>query len=517
MQVRFGERLAATALDTRAVEAPAQVSVARQIAPGGPDIRMPVNNKPVTGERWLGRLLNSIGLQHAMAVLCTLLVVAYGASAFLPISRDQCEVLFVIIIGSLGWLMLAALSRKERAVAELRAGEERLKAQSALLQSTLENMGEGLSVFDRDGRLMAWNRPFVGMHKLPLDLKSATLHDILLAQAVRGDFGPVIDPEREVRERLESFYRDVPIVIERTTATGRTLQIRRRAMPDGAVVSLYSDITERKAAEQKMEQARKQAELANSAKSDFLANMSHELRTPLNAIIGFSEAISGEFLGPVADKRQLEYIKDIHTSGQLLLSIINDVLDMSKIEAGKLELAHEQVTVQRVIAEAVRIVGEAARGRNLNLVTRLPDDDIAVWIDPRAIKQVVLNLLSNAVKFSHAGRSIYIRAALDAAQDLVLDVEDHGIGMTEEEIERALQPFGQASSVITRTHGGTGLGLPIAKGLVEAHGGLLTIASTPGRGTLVRITLPQPSGLPALVSLMRSLEQGDAEPQRAVA
>src|SRR5260370_450240 len=131
--------------------------------------------------------------------------------------------------------------------------------------------------------------------------------------------------------------------MERTAASGSVLQIRRRAMPDGAVVSLYSAFTERKAAESKMEQARLQAELANRAKGDFLANMSHELRTPLNAIIGFSEVLATEILGPVADQRQLEYIKDIHSSGLLLLSIINDVLDMSKIEAGKFELAKEGV------------------------------------------------------------------------------------------------------------------------------------------------------------------------------
>src|SRR5205823_10052882 len=157
-------------------------------------------------------------------------------------------------------------------------------------------------------------------------------------------------------------------VKERTTEGGRVLQIRRRAMPDGGVVSLYSDITERKATEETMQEARAQAELANDAKSDFLANMSHELRTPLNAIIGFAEAISSELLGPVPDKRQLEYIKDIHSSGLLLLSIINDVLDMSKIEAGKLELAREQVAVQPIIRDAVRMVSERARNRSLALV-----------------------------------------------------------------------------------------------------------------------------------------------------
>ena len=389
-------------------------------------------------------------------------------------------------------------------------------AQSALLQSTLENMGEGLSVFDREGRLIAWNSRFAKLLSLPIDLSGATLSDILEQQAARGDFGPVDDPKREAADHAERFYRDLPTVIERTTLTGRVLLIRRRAMPDGGVVSLYSDITERKAAEAKMEQARIQAELANSAKSDFLANMSHELRTPLNAIIGFSEAISHELLGPVADKRQLEYIKDIHSSGLLLLSIINDVLDMSKIEAGKLELAQGRVGVQRLIAEAIRIVSEQARGRNLNLVTKLPDEELQIWGDERAIKQVLLNLLSNAIKFSHDRQSVHIRVSLNPHRDLVLDVEDHGIGMTEQEITRALQPFGQATSATTRTHGGTGLGLPIAKGLVEAHGGTLSIQSMPGRGTLVRVTVPKQSNLPVLAPAKVAQPLAGA-PQTAVA
>jgi signal transduction histidine kinase len=302
------------------------------------------------------------------------------------------------------------------------------------------------------------------------------------------------------------FYGNLPSVSERTTAGGRTLQIRRRAMPDGGVVALYSDITERKAAEEKMEQARLQAELANRAKGDFLANMSHELRTPLNAIIGFSEVLATEILGPVADKRQLEYIKDIHSSGLLLLSIINDVLDMSKIEAGKLELAHEKVIARPVIMEAIRMVSERARSRRVNLATTAPDGELSVWGDERAIKQIMLNLLSNAVKFSHEGGRVDIRASLDATGGLMLEVQDYGIGMAADEIDRALQPFGQAKPATTKTHGGTGLGLPIAKGLAEAHGGNLTIESSPGRGTKVRITLPPQSQLPDVVQdLLRNM------------
>lgn len=450
--------------------------------------------------RWLGRLLDSVRLQHVTAAICTLAVIAYSASAVVPVARGHSELLIAVISGCLGWLMLASLNRQQHAVRERCAREQQLAEQSALLQSTLENMGEGLSVFDREGRLIAWNSRFAKLLELPLDLTSATFRDVLMGQLRRGDFGPVEDPEREVRRRIEAVYRDLPTVIERPTASGGIVQIRRRAMPDGAVVSLYSDITERKASEDQMALALAQAELANRAKSDFLANMSHELRTPLNAIIGFAEAMSSELLGPILDKKQLEYIKDIHSSGLLLLSIINDVLDMSKIEAGKLELARERVPVQPVIREAVRMVSERARTHKLALVARVPDDEISVWGDERAIKQILLNLLSNAIKFSHDGGQVDIRAWLDDAADLVLEVEDYGIGMAENEIERALEPFGQARATVAKAHGGTGLGLPIAKGLIDAHGGKLVIDSSPGRGTRVRILLPQQSGSPDAVS-----------------
>jgi len=441
-------------------------------------------------DRHLGRLPRWLHSQSITLVLCTLVVIAYGSSTFLSLPKGYHELLVAVFTGTLALLVLRALSRQRRAVSELSSREEQLAEQSRLLQSTLENMGEGLSVFDRDGRLIAWNSRFASLLKLPFDLAGASLQQILQHQAERGDFGPADDPAREARERGERFYRNLPSVTERTTAAGSVLQIRRRAMPDGGVVSLYSDITERKAAEAKMDQARLQAELANRAKGDFLANMSHELRTPLNAIIGFSEVLATEVLGPVADQRQLEYIKDIHSSGLLLLSIINDVLDMSKIEAGKLELAKERVIVQSVITEAVRMVSERARTAKVRLVTSLPPGDLGVWGDERAIKQIMLNLLSNAVKFSLEGNRVNIRASLAGEDHLLLEVEDYGIGMSPEEIERALQPFGQAKAATTRTHGGTGLGLPIAKGLAEAHGGTLVIESRPEKGTLVRVVLP---------------------------
>ncbi len=398
--------------------------------------------------------------------------------------------LFAMTASALAWLAVRALRRGQFSAAFLRRSEARLKRQSALLQSTLESIGEGLSVFDDRGRLIARNRRFCELLDLPIDLAlGAPLCDILMRQAVRGDFGEA-GPQAEVARRLERFYREVPAVKERLTPTGRTLQIRRSPMPDGAVVSVYLDITELKAGESKLREARSQAELANHSKSEFLANMSHELRTPLNAIIGFTEIIAQELFGPVTNEKYLEYIKDVHASSLHLLSIINDVLDMSKIEAGKLELQKEPVTLQTVIADVIRIVHERAGSRSIEFVTRISVEPVIIWADERSMKQIFLNLLSNAIKFSQEGGKVRVSVSTERPDLAVVEVQDHGIGMDAEEQLRALQPFGQAKPATTRNYGGTGLGLPITKGLVEAHGGTLTILSRSGEGTTVRLVLP---------------------------
>ena len=400
--------------------------------------------------------------------------------------------LFVLAAGILTGLLVRGLKRQQLSTVDLRGREEQLERQSSLLQATLENMGEGLSVFDNGGRLVAFNSRFAELLDLPPTIGTATsLYDILEFQLQRGDFSGS-EPNLGVQERYDRMYRDLPVVRERTTPSGRILQIRRWAMP-GGVVSLYSDITERKAAERRMSQALLNAELANRAKSDFLANMSHELRTPLNAIIGFSELLGTDGLGPMRDGKYLEYVGDIHSSGLHLLSIINDVLDMAKIESGKLELARETIGVWQLVGDTLRMVREQATKTGIELVTALPEREVAVVGDERAIKQALLNILSNAVKFSKQGARIDIRAASEG-QRLVLEIEDHGIGMTPEELVRAMQPFEQANSGTARNYGGTGLGLPIAKGLVEAHGGTLTIDSAIGIGTKVRIVLPAEAG-----------------------
>jgi signal transduction histidine kinase len=363
-------------------------------------------------------------------------------------------------------------------------------AEARLLQSTLEHIGEGLSVFDGRGRLIAWNSRFCELLELPPDLMvGVPLRDILALQAARGDFG-LGDPSVEVAKRLERFYRDVPTTKERVTPRGHILQICRRAMPDGGIVSVYSDITDLKASERRLIQARSQAETANRAKSEFLANMSHELRTPLNAIIGFSEIIAHELFGPLGNEKYRDYMKDIHQSSLHLLSIINDVLDMSKIEAGKLELSREPLNIRSLIGEVIRMMRERAESRGIKLAPTLVDEDLEIWADERAMKQIFLNLLSNAIKFSRDGGVVCIRVVADRPDLAIVEFEDHGIGMNEEELERALQPFGQAKPSTTRNYGGTGLGLPITKGLIEAHGGKLAIESRPGQGTIARIAMP---------------------------
>jgi len=386
--------------------------------------------------------------------------------------------------------LVGLLDRRQQHFRELRRNEAKLEQQSALLQSTLDHMGEGLSVFDRDNRLLAWNDRFISLLDLPRGVGHGTrMEDILRLQAQRGDFGPV-NIDSEIRARLDQLRRDDMQTIERTTMSGRVLEIRRRSMPSGAIVTLYSDITERKRVEQEMSDARNQAEVANRSKSEFLANMSHELRTPLNAIIGFSDILRSEKFGPVGNAKYLEYARDIHTSGVHLLDLINDVLDMSKIEAGKLELFEEEVAVAELVASCLAMIGERARERRIRIAADAASQPTMIWADLRGMKQILLNILSNAVKFSHDGGAITIISNLDSAGGVTIAVSDSGIGMTPEQIKRAREPFGQAHAATTRAYGGTGLGLPITQRLVELHGGELRIESVHGEGTRVSIVLP---------------------------
>jgi signal transduction histidine kinase len=290
--------------------------------------------------------------------------------------------------------------------------------------------------------------------------------------------------------RLEQ-HRAPESVIENELSNGRWVRVSERKMADGGTVGIRTDITELKRVQQELEKAHVQAQDASQAKSEFLANMSHELRTPLNAIMGFSDAMRSEIFGALGNTKYEEYNNAIHQSGQHLLEVIEDILDVAKIEAGKLEMHEEDLNVAEVAETCMTLIEERARRGGVNLTNGLPDIGLPPFHgDRRRLRQILLNLLSNAVKFTEPGGDVRVEGALGAEGGLVLTVSDTGIGMTENELARALEPFGQAEGAHARKYEGTGLGLPLVDGLVGNHGGTLTLTSSPGEGTVAVVAFP---------------------------
>ena len=255
------------------------------------------------------------------------------------------------------------------------------------------------------------------------------------------------------------------------------------------IVAVTRDISERKAHERELIDARDQAEEANKSKSRFLANMSHELRTPLNAILGFSEVMTHEMFGPVGSARYLEYAHLIHESGGHLLELINGILDMSKIEAGKFELSEEKFDLEDVASQSVGFVKIQADRKGVALAMDVAADCRQIMADKRAVKQILVNLLTNGVKFTPRGGAVHLTARRDDT-GVELAVRDTGVGISERDLERLGQPFEQAEGAHVRTQEGTGLGLALIKALSAMHGGGMRIESTLGEGTTVRVHLP---------------------------
>jgi cell cycle sensor histidine kinase DivJ len=289
---------------------------------------------------------------------------------------------------------------------------------------------------------------------------------------------------------------------------------RSLANPGVEVVAVMRDVTERKTQEQALELARMEAERAGASKSQFLATMSHELRTPLNAIIGFSEMIVHENEMMIDAARRQEYAKLINESGLHLLSVVNGILDMSKMESGNFEIVPELFSPRESLMSCCNLMVLKARDNGIDVVTRAPTDLPQITGDPRAFKQMMLNLLSNAIKFSERGGTVTVSAAVEGSR-LLVRVIDSGVGIAAEDLKRIGDPFFQAGKTYQRRHEGTGLGLSIVKSLVAMHGGEMMVQSQIGEGTTVTVALPMVFTPPAKDSSnnITTLAPQRAEPQ----
>jgi len=368
---------------------------------------------------------------------------------------------------------------------------ERAEAQILRLSRAVEQGPAGVILTNMDGTIEYVNSRFSTMTgyvledlvgKTPRVLKSGYTSDQdysqMWAMITRGQEwrGEVYNKRKD-----GSFYWAILSITTVRDAHGVAINF----------LGIQEDITDTKAAMEALQNAKEDAEYANHVKSQFLASMSHELRTPLNAIIGFSEMMMNEMFGPIGSTKYLEYNKDIHDSGQHLLELITDILDMSKIESGNLQLNESQVEISRIAETCQKLINSRASEKEITLLADLPSPSPIVMADSVRLKQILINLLTNAVKYTPRGGDIAMVIGIDNRGGLQIAISDTGIGMTEEDIPRALEPFSQIADIMSAPSEGVGLGLYLTRSLVEMHGGELQIDSSLGHGTTVTVHLPR--------------------------
>ncbi|MEH6629673.1 MAG: PAS-domain containing protein [Halopseudomonas aestusnigri] len=397
-----------------------------------------------------------------------------------------------------------------------------LTAIAGQLKTVVESITQGISLFDRNCNLILCNDRFLELMDFPRELgKPGTpLADLFRYNAEKGEYGSG-NVDEQVNERMALSYKFEAHYLERTRKNGSVVAVNGSPVQDGFVTT-YTDVTARKKAAEALEEANKslerrvglrtvelQAELLNRieteerltkamskeqvasrAKTEFLANMSHELRTPLNCIIGFSELLKNEAFGPLGQERYRDYSADINNAGVHLLEVLNDVLDVSKLETGEIDLRECEIDLIDLMNSSYKMIVYRAESQNISFNLNLPEDLPYLYGDPRRVKQILVNVLSNAVKFSTEGGKVSVSMLISDSGEMCFDVVDQGIGISPEDLVLVMEPFHQAGDALTRSHDGTGLGLHIVKSLVELHGGTVQIESQLDEGTSVHIRLP---------------------------
>lgn len=455
---------------------------------------------------FFARLITGLSWQLGLATVFALSGALFGISvvvqAFLPVLLHispmlLAPVLFYLVNLTRSIDRLAGAFRRERFEALYRR---------AMMGAVVDSGFDGIMIADSEGGVELFNPSALRITGLEADaMQGEPIHSILPWSAeIETLYGTSDGAGRaNVVGPLElSLMRGPDELTVEMIVTSARLSLNTSGKKGGAterIVYIYTfrDISDRKQGEQAQKRATEVATAANRAKTEFLANMSHELRTPLNAIIGFSDIMKGELMGPLGAEQYREYIRDINGSGQHLLEVVNDILDMSKIESGEMTLIEDDIRIQNVIDASKRLVEERANAADLTLETDIADNLPELVADERLVKQMLLNLLTNAIKFTPAEGVVTVGARCAEDETVVVWVRDTGIGIDIADFDKILEPFGQADASLSREYEGTGLGLPLVKSMIELHQGRLEMDSTPGEGTEVRLRFPRERNVPA--------------------
>ncbi len=371
-------------------------------------------------------------------------------------------------------------------ITELNETQQRLRKSEQLLLDAIEGLDEGFIFFDEADQLVIANSTYKKMYPAQIDIKPGiTFENAIRLSVYGGEVPAAIGREGEwIAERL-SQHKQQGSNSEQILSDGRWVKVSERRMIGGGVVGIRTDITE-------LKESQSQAEAANRAKTSFLAHMSHELRTPLNSIIGYSDMIRQETFGAIKQQKYVEYLENIYNSGALLLNLINDVLDTSRVEIGELEAFPERVNPVEVISSCINMMNPKADLKNLKLWVEPSSFDVGLFVDTRHLQQIIINLLGNSIKFTPDNGDVYVHLNDLGEAGVEIVVTDSGCGIAESEIRNVFKPFSQVGDAFSTTNEGTGLGLYLVKNLAELNGASIRLESEFDVGTSVTITFPLP-------------------------